>query len=86
MAEHSHEVVAHLYHVQLPYRMDGQALEFEPGVSKLNWHDTFTELMVRNYSEEEVRRILVGAVALLEKYPHRSLGEALDTAMVWERG
>jgi hypothetical protein len=85
MAEHSHEVVAHLYHVQLPYRMDGQGLEFEPAVRKFSFRECLQELTL-SYSEEEIRRILVGTVALLEKFPHRSLGEALDTAMVWERG
>jgi hypothetical protein len=87
MAEHSHEIIAHLYHVQLPYRMSGTELEFEPHAeNSANWHRQLTTMMQQGYSEEEVRRIFVGAVALLQKYPHRSLGEALDTAMVWERG
>jgi hypothetical protein len=84
MAEHSHEIVAHLYHVQLPYRMDGQMLEFEEKSSG-TWADQLTEL-IKDYSEEEVRRIFTGTVALLEKFPHRSLADALETAMVWERG
>jgi hypothetical protein len=85
MAEHSHEIVAHLYHVQLPYRMDGQMLEFEPSGRQFSFQECLKELTL-SYSEDEIRRILVGAVALLEKFPHRTLGEALETAMVWERG
>jgi hypothetical protein len=85
MAEHSHEIVAHLYHVRLPYGQGPDDLEFEPPNSGVDWHGRFTELL-RDYKEDEVRRILVGTVALLEKFPHRSLAEALDTAMVWERG
>ena len=86
MVEHSHEIVAHLYHVKLPYGLDGQDLEFEPTLGGKDWQALFTELMRTGYKENELRRILAGAVALLEKYPHRSLAEALDTAMVWERG
>ena len=85
MAEHSHEIVAHLYHVKLPYGLDGKNLGFEPTWGGLNWQAMFTELL-KQYKEDEIRRVLVGTVALLEKYPHRSLAEALDTAMVWERG
>jgi hypothetical protein len=84
LAEHSHEIVTHLYHVKLPYGLDALNLEFEPTFGGQNWQALFTEL--QSYSENELRRILAGTVALLEKYPHRSLAEALDTAMVWERG
>jgi hypothetical protein len=86
MAEHSHEIVTHLYHVKLPYHMDGQMLEVEPGVSKAGNGTDQLRGLIKDYSEEEMRRIFAGAVVLLEKYPHRTLSEALETAMVWERG
>jgi hypothetical protein len=86
MAEHSHEIVTHLYHVKLPYGQDGKDLEFEPNGGKTFGLSSLLDTMAKGYSEDEMRRIFVGAVALLEKYPHRSLAEALDTAMVWERG
>lgn len=84
MAEHEHTRTIHLYHVELPYGLDGLAMEFEKAPYRA-WQDSFMD-MIGNYESDEVRRILTGTVALLAKYPHRGLSEALETAMVWERG
>jgi len=85
MVEHSHELVTHLYHVKLPYHLLPTEVEFEPDAVARDVKALLGAL-VDDYKEDELRRIFVGAVVLLEKYPHRSLYEALDTAMTWERG
>lgn len=85
MAEHEHTRTIHLYHIELPYGQSGQDLEFEPGSIAADIVEVF-EALAGEYSEDETRRVLTGAVALIAKYPHRRLADALHTAMVWERG
>jgi hypothetical protein len=86
MVGHEHTRVTHLHHIALPYGLSGKDLMFED--EALSDADTWQSQLdlLKGWDEEEVRRVLVGAVALLENFPHRTLGHALVTAMVWERG
>lgn len=83
MAEHEHTRTIHLYHIELPFGLTPQQVEFESaqGVDMLQILEELAE-----YSDDELKRVIAGAAALLAKYPHRSPGGALHTAMVWERG
>jgi hypothetical protein len=88
MAEHEHEIVTHLYHVKIPYHLTGQELNIEHGSegSSNGNFGAMMQVMIDHYKEDEAKRVITAAALLLEKYPHRTLAEALDTAMVWERG
>lgn len=86
MEDHEHTEVTHLYHVKIPYHLKPQEIEFEPfeGNRVLDSHEMLREL--DSYKDDELRVIFRSVTLLLEKYPHRQLREALNTAMVWERG
>lgn len=85
MDDHSHEEVTHLFHVKVPYHLKPQEIEFEGSEAVLtDYHELLQEL--DGYKEEELKRVFRSTTLLLEKYPHRQLREALNTAMIWERG
>jgi hypothetical protein len=89
MAEHEHTRTIHLYHIELPYGLDGKALEFDRSTGDMEgetFYGLVRQMEVMEFKEDEIRDVLTAAVALLTKYPHRKLTQALDTAMVWERG
>lgn len=88
MAEHEHEIVTHLYHVKVPYHLTPIELHIEPGAegSSNGNFGVLMQVLTDHYGEDEVRRIITATAILLEKFPHRTLAECLDTAMVWERG
>lgn len=71
-------------HVVLPYDVTTDDLFVEPR-SMGHKDSSDLEWLYTHATEEELPRILTGAVALWQAGAG-SIGECLDTAIVWERG
>lgn len=74
--------------VKLPYNLEVPQLVPEPGTRLSNCHDELRGLAnpVHGYTEDELRRIFLSTALLLHVHPSVSVGQALHTAQIWERG
>ena len=72
-------------HIEVPYE-GTQPLELDPSTSNIKVSAVRSlDWLLRNAQEEEIPRILTAAV-LLWHAEAGSMGQCLDTAIVWERG
>lgn len=74
--------------LKLPYNLTVDRLVPEPDTSRSS---TFEELRRLSpdrwrYNEDELRRIILSAALLLDVHPSITVGCALHTAVIWERG
>lgn len=78
--EDVHTEVTHLVHVRLPYGLKPSELKLEPGC------DEFELDRLGEFTEDELKRIIVSAALLINTGINYTVGQCLETAVIWERG
>lgn len=72
-------------HIEVPYE-GTQALELDPATTRVKVSAVRgLEWLLTHANEEEVPRILTSAVLLFHA-DAGSMGQCIDTAIIWERG
>jgi hypothetical protein len=86
MEKHEHTEVTHLVHMRVPYHLEPQQLELDSGAKDLGMDEFAVEVTQLGIGEEELKRIIMSAALLLNTGRRFTVGECLDTALIWERG
>lgn len=86
MADHSHMEVTHLVHVRVPYHLMMEELQIESSSAGKTFSEFVHEVDELSLKEDELKRVIISAALLLNTGRNMFVGEALDTALVWERG
>lgn len=71
--------------IPIPYEGD-QPLELDPVSEGVSTDRTLSTLVGNSMDDEVIFRILKSAVILKQANPTRSMGDCLDTALIWEFG
>jgi hypothetical protein len=83
---HEHQEVTYLTHVRLPYHHKYEDLKLDPSSHGVGLEAFITNATELDISEEEWKRVIISAALLINTGKNYTVGECLDTALVWERG
>lgn len=72
--------------VPLPFDLTEDVLVLDPATPKNQALAHGLEFLVNDANIHEAHRIMLCTILLKTKHPEYTLGECLDTAIIWERG
>jgi hypothetical protein len=86
MNDHEHTEVSYLTHVKIPYHLEYQQLELDPGAKGEDIREAINHAQELRLSEDEWKRVIISTALLINTGKNYTVGECFDTALIWERG